>query len=100
MTGCGKLYVTVDKDEHGFLEVFAHLGKSGQCGAAQTEALCRAVSIGLRSEVDVKAYIKQLSGIRCPSPGMDGEDLVLSCADGIAKALQVEVNSDKPQRNV
>ena len=90
-TGCGNLYVTINNDEEGLLEVFAHLGKAGQCGAAQTEALCRSISAGLRAGVDPRVYIKQLQGIRCPSPGLEDGLQVLSCADGIAKALNEEI---------
>lgn len=44
-TGCGNLYVTINKDSNEFFEVFAHLGKSGQCGAAQIEALCHSIDM-------------------------------------------------------
>ena len=91
VTGCGNLYVTVTRDDTGLLEVFTHLGKTGQCGSAQTEAICRAVSVGLRSGIDPQVFIKQLSGIRCPSPGLDEGETVLSCADAIATALKREM---------
>ena len=90
VTGCGNLYVTVNRDNDGLCEVFAHLGKSGQCGAAQIEAICRSVSIGLRSGVSPDTYIDQLDGIRCPSSAITNDVEILSCADGIAQALQLE----------
>ena len=95
VTGCGNLYITVNSDEQGIFEVFAHLGKSGQCGAAQNEALCRSVSIGLRAGVDPEYYIKQLKGIRCPSPGLHDGIEILSCADGIASALEQKTKENK-----
>ena len=89
-TGCGNLYVTITHDEEGLFEIFSALGKSGQCGAAQTESLCRAISVGLRSGVDPNVFIKQLENIRCPSPALDNGTRILSCADGIAKVLKEE----------
>jgi ribonucleoside-diphosphate reductase alpha chain len=92
LTGCGKIYVTVNHDEVGLFEVFAHLGKAGQCGAAQIEAICRSVSVGLRSGMDATVFIKQFLGIQCPLPYMFPEaDRTLSCADAIAKALRREL---------
>lgn len=90
-TGCGNLYVTVNSDEEGLFEIFAHLGKAGNCGSAQLEAICRSVTIGLRAGVDPEAFIKQLSGIKCPSPSWDEGEQVLSCADAISKVLKKEV---------
>ena len=90
-TGCGNIYVTINRDEQGLFEVFAHLGKTGQCGAAQLEAMCRAITAGLRADVDPAVFVKQFSGIRCPSPGMDNGETVYSCADAISKAIQKEL---------
>jgi len=92
VTGCGNIYITVNHDEEGLLEVFADLGKSGQCGSSQIEGICRAVSLGLRAGVDPNSFVKQLKGIRCPSPGMDEGTVVLSCSDAISIALQNEID--------
>ena len=94
-TGCGNLYITVTRDEVGMFEVFSALGKSGQCGAAQNEALCRSISAGLRAGVDPKTYIKQLKGIRCPSPGLEDGVEILSCADAIGHVLEEGVKEKK-----
>lgn len=87
-TGCGSLYVTINKDKEGIFEVFALMGKSGGCAASQNETTGRLVSLALRSGVDVESIIRQLQGVRCPAPIWDNGSLVLSCADAISRALQ------------
>lgn len=89
ITGCGNLYVTLTFYEGRVLEVFAWLGKSGGCAACQTEAMTRAISLGLRYGVPIEDYIKGLKGIQCPSPYMfPEEDRTLSCPDAIAKVME------------
>ncbi len=87
-TGCGNLYVTINEDERGPFELFAQIGKAGGCAASQTEAIGRLVSLSFRAGIDAKSIVKQLRGVRCPSPAWDNGVMVLSCADAISKALE------------
>jgi ribonucleoside-diphosphate reductase alpha chain len=93
-TGCGSLYITVAYDDKGIFEVFATLGKSGACAVAQLEAICRLITLALRSGVDVASVVKQLRGIRCPNVAWEGGKSVLSCADAIASVLEKHIDGD------
>jgi ribonucleoside-diphosphate reductase alpha chain len=93
-TGCGYIYVTVNSDESGMCEVFSHLGKTGGCAAAQLEAICRLISLSLRSGMDIALVVKQLRGIRCASIAWEEGKSVLSCADAIASVLEKHINGN------
>ncbi|RJP22250.1 MAG: TSCPD domain-containing protein, partial [Deltaproteobacteria bacterium] len=88
-TSCGKLYVTINRDEKGIFEVFNQMGKAGGCAASQSEAIGRLVSLALRSGVQPEMIIKQLKGISCHLPSWGGNGgKILSCADAVSKAIE------------
>jgi ribonucleoside-diphosphate reductase alpha chain len=87
-TGCGYLYVTINEDEDGLCELFTQMGKGGGCAASNSEAVARLCSLSFRSGVDPNSIIKQLKGIRCPSPAMDTGGVIRSCTDAVAKSLE------------
>lgn len=97
-TGCGHLYVTINEDERGLCEVFTQMGKSGGCTASQAEAVGRLISLALRSGIEPEVIVKQLKGIRCPSPLWQPGGMVLSCSDAVAKALE-RFTKDRPAVN-
>jgi ribonucleoside-diphosphate reductase alpha chain len=94
-TGCGNLYVTVNMDGDKPFEVFAKLGKSGGCAAGYSEALTRAISIGLRAGVPLEEYYDHLKDIQCVSPTLSEGETVRSCPDAIAKVLKEFIKSDE-----
>lgn len=91
-TSYGTLFVTVNEDEHGPFEVFAQLGKSGGFFAAQTEAICRMISLSLRSGIGAQDVIKQLEGIRSTEVSFNQGEIIYSLPDGIAKVLKKHIN--------
>src|SRR3989344_2044352 len=87
-TAYGNLYVTINEDEYGPFEVFSQLGKAGGFFGAQTEAICRMISLALRSGVALKDVIDQIKGIRGPDPVFHNGERILSLPDAIANVLE------------
>ena len=101
ITGCGNLFVTINRDEinrdeKNLHEVFASLGKAGGCSGALTEAVGRLTSYALRIGGDPEAILGQLTGISCQKP-IIGKNGALSCVDGIAKVLVEELGLNLPE---
>jgi ribonucleoside-diphosphate reductase alpha chain len=100
-TGCGNLYVTINADEYGPCELFASMGKAGGCAASQLDGQARLISMALRSNVNPHSIVKQLKGMRCPSPShlpkKGGK--VLSCSDALAKILERYLENHKNPLN-
>ncbi len=88
-TGYGNLYVTINEDEKGNpFEVFAVIGKTGGFFQEQSEAICRLISLSLRSGVDIKEIIENIKGIRGPMPVFTDKGTILSLPDALGKILE------------
>jgi ribonucleoside-diphosphate reductase alpha chain len=89
MTPFGNMHVkiTVDPKTQRELEVFAQLGKGGDVAASDLEAICRLISLWLRSGGSLRHVIRQLKdiGSSLQTPTKDGR--IMSLGDGLARAL-------------
>jgi ribonucleoside-diphosphate reductase alpha chain len=94
-TGYGNLYVTINTKNGRLFEVFAQIGKSGFSTMADTEAVCRMISLALRSGLDVDDIIEQLLGIGGSSPVYQNGGMVMSIPDAIAKVLKRHFGNGK-----
>lgn len=94
-TGYGNLYVTINCYEGMPFEVFAQIGKSGFSTMADTEAVCRLISLSLRSGLNVDDIIEQLLGIGGASPVFQNGGVVMSIPDAIAKVLKKHFGNGK-----
>lgn len=90
MTPFGNMHVKVSVDPVSGREreVFAQLGKGGDVANSDLEAICRILSLWLRSNGSLKMAVKQLEGIgsSLSVPTKDGR--IMSLADGLATALE------------
>jgi ribonucleoside-diphosphate reductase alpha chain len=87
-TGYGNLYITINSVNGKPFEVFAQIGKSGYSTMADTEAICRLISLALRSGVGVDKIIEQLIEIGGSSPVFGNGELIKSIPDAIARVLK------------
>jgi ribonucleoside-diphosphate reductase alpha chain len=91
-TAYGNLYVTVNEDAQGPFEVFSQLGKAGGFFGAQTEAICRMISLSLRCGIGLQNVVDQLKGIRGPDMVFHNGERILSLPDAIAHVLETHMN--------
>jgi ribonucleoside-diphosphate reductase alpha chain len=92
------MFVTVNSDNQGNpFEIFATIGKSGGIFAANSEAICRLISIALRSGISVEVIIEQLKGIRGPMPVWHNGSRIHSIPDAIAHVLIKHTNKHQKQ---
>ncbi len=89
LTPFGNMHVkiTVDPKSERELEVFAQLGKGGDVAGSDLEAMCRLISLWLRSGGRLVHVIQQLKdiGSSLQTPTKDGR--IMSLGDGLARAL-------------
>jgi ribonucleoside-diphosphate reductase alpha chain len=90
MTPFGNMHVKITVDPHSEreLEVFAQLGKGGDLPNSDLEAICRMISLWLRSGGSLRHVINQLKdiGSSLQVPTKDGK--IMSLGDGLARALK------------
>ena len=96
-TACGKLYVTINRDEdNNLVEVFIDPGKSGGC-AANAETIGRLCSSMMRGGMTIDSIVDSAKGVKCSActkvkagkiKPIDG----LSCGDIIARTIEAEYN--------
>jgi len=94
-TGYGNLYVTINTLDGKPFEVFAQIGKSGYSTMADTEAICRLISLALRSGIAVDKIIEQLFGIGGASQVFQEGGLIMSIPDAVAKVLKKHFGTDQ-----
>jgi len=90
MTPFGNMHVkiTVDPRNDRELEVFAQLGKGGDVANSDLEAICRMISLWLRSGGSLRHVIKQLSGIGSSLQIPTRAGRIMSLGDGLAVTLK------------
>ncbi len=82
------LSITVDPVSERELEVFAQLGKGGDVAASDLEAICRMVSLFLRTGGALELVIDQLKGIGSSLSIPTANGRIMSLGDGMATALK------------
>ncbi len=85
-TGCGPLFVTINYDEQGPVEIFSEMNPQGGCAAAQTASTGILSSLGLHKGVRPEQIRKHFKAIRCP----EANELLnkASCSQAVSKALE------------
>ncbi len=86
-TGCGPLFVTVNYDEKGAVELFSNMNPPGGCAAAQTATAGVLSSFNLHRGESPERIAKHLRSTQCP----ESNDLLRknSCPQAMAKALDL-----------
>jgi len=89
-TPFGHMHVTisVDPKTERELEVFAQLGKGGDIASSDLEAICRMVSLFLRSGGSLDLVMDQLEGIGCYLSVPSKEGRVMSLGDALGKTIR------------
>ena len=90
LTPFGNMHIniTVDPKTEREMEVFAQLGKGGDLANSDLEAICRMISLWLRSGGSLQHVINQLHGIGSSLQVSTKEGKIMSLGDGLARGLK------------
>ena len=83
----GKAYVTINEDEEGIREVFAHISKAGSEIGSHVEAEGRLISYALKHRNPVAGLVNHLSGQKS-NPIWEHGRSIKSVPDAMAKCMQ------------
>lgn len=99
LTGCGNLYITINKDEKSDpCEVRLQIGKSGSCVRSLLEVIGIQWSIMLQhieKDVIVKSLKKNVRGVSCGQEFRLDDKRYSSCIDKIAQRMLVEMKEEE-----
>ncbi|MCO6435907.1 MAG: vitamin B12-dependent ribonucleotide reductase [Phycisphaerae bacterium] len=102
LTPFGNMHIniTVDPRTERELEVFAQLGKGGDLANSDLEAICRLISLWLRSGGSLIHVVRQLHSIGSSLQVQTKEGKIMSLGDGLARALKryLKVKEDRGLR--
>jgi ribonucleotide reductase alpha subunit len=93
MSGCGKIYTTINYYNGKPYEVFAFSGGNGGC-QAQNEAVGRMASLSLRNNIDFRQVVKQLKKVKCPVAIKNVKSQGKSCSDIIGQLISRSMGDD------
>jgi ribonucleoside-diphosphate reductase alpha chain len=90
LTPFGNMHIniTVDPRTDREMEVFAQLGKGGDLANSDLEAICRMISLWLRSGGSLQRVIDQLHSIGSSLQVSTKEGKIMSLGDGLARGLR------------
>jgi len=90
LTPFGNMHIniTVDPKTEREMEVFAQLGKGGDLANSDLEAICRMISLWLRSGGSLGHVVRQLHSIGSSLQVSTKEGKIMSLGDGLARALR------------
>ncbi len=90
LTPFGNMHIniTVDPKTEREMEVFAQLGKGGDLANSDLEAICRMVSLWLRSGGSLEHVVRQLHSIGSSLQVQTKDGKIMSLGDGLARALR------------
>jgi len=97
LTPFGNMHIniTVDPKTEREMEVFAQLGKGGDLANSDLEAICRMISLWLRSGGGLDQVINQLHSIGSSLQVSTKDGKIMSLGDGLARGLQKYVRAKK-----
>ncbi len=90
LTPFGNMHINLTVDPAGDreLEVFAQLGKGGDLANSDLEAICRMISLWLRSGGSLHHVVNQLHSIGSSLQVSTKEGKIMSLGDGLARGLK------------